>query len=85
VLTTKIYTPVLPLMMAEGMQRPGGSGGIVTNAAGDVIGMSCFADESNAYAFAFDTGAQEQFWTALKGSTFADVFADLPLEAAARD
>jgi hypothetical protein len=85
VLTTKIYTPVLPLLMAEGLQRPGGSGGIVTNVAGDVVGMSCFADKANAYAFAFDTGAQQQFWTALKGSTFADVFADLPLEAAARD
>ncbi len=85
VLKTKIYSSSLPLLMAEGLQRPGGSGGIVTNAAGAVIGMSCFADKANAYAFAFDAGAQEQFWGQLKSSQFKDVFVDLPVEAAARN
>jgi hypothetical protein len=47
--------------------------------------MSCFADQANAYAFAFDAGAQAQFWGQLKDSQFADVFAGMPIEAAARN
>ncbi len=73
VLTARLYTPRLPMVMADGLQRPGGSGGMVTNANGEVIGMSCFADRGTAYAFWLNTEAQRAFWDQLRGSTFTDV------------
>jgi Trypsin-like peptidase domain len=85
VLTAKVYTPLFPMLMASGLQRPGGSGGMVTNAQGDVIGMSCFADASNAFAFWIDADAQQQFWTQLKAADYSDVLAELPVESAARE
>jgi hypothetical protein len=85
VLVAKVFTPLFPMLMATGLQRPGGSGGMVTNAAGEVIGMSCFADTSNAFAFWADIDAQQQFWAQLKASDFSDVLAELPVESAARE
>lgn len=84
VLTVEALGRSLPLLMARGLQRPGGSGGIVTTADGDVAGISCFADETNAYAFNFDASAQEKLWESLRNATFTDVFA-VSQEAAARE
>lgn len=84
VLVTRLLTPLLPMLMADGLQSSGGSGGIVTDASGAVVGMSCFADTGKAFAFSFDTEAQKRFWEDLKGSEFTDVFASAdPVEAAA--
>jgi hypothetical protein len=85
VLVARLLTPLLPMLMAEGLQTRGGSGGIVTDASGAVIGMSCFADTGKAFAFSFDKDAQAKFWDELRNADFTDVLADLPVESAARD
>lgn len=85
VLVAKLLTPVLPMLMAEGLQSPGGSGGIVTDADGAVAGMSCFSDTGKAFAFSFDTEAQRRFWEELRAADFTDVLADIPAESAARE
>ena len=76
VLVAKLLTPLLPMLMAEGLQSSGGSGGIVTDARGAVVGMSCFADTGKAFAFSFDRDAQQRFWDELRSADFTDVFAD---------
>jgi hypothetical protein len=85
VLVARLLTPLLPMLMAEGLQTRGGSGGIVTDASGAVVGMSCFADTGKAFAFSFDKDAQARFWNELRGADFTDVLAELPAESAARD
>ena len=85
VLVARLLTPLLPMLMAEGLQTRGGSGGIVTDASGAVVGMSCFADTGKAFAFSFDKDAQVRFWSELRNADFTDVLADLPAESAARD
>lgn len=76
VLTARLYSSRLPMVMADGLQRPGGSGGMVTNADGEVIGMSCFADRGMAYAFWLDTEAQRNFWQTLRSNEYADVLGE---------
>lgn len=85
VLVARLLTPLLPMLMAEGLQSRGGSGGIVTDAGGAVVGMSCFADTGKAFAFSFDKDAQAKFWNELRSADFTDVLADIPAESAARD
>ena len=74
-LTTRVVSPAMPMLMAEGLQSSGGSGALVTDADGRVVGMSCFADTGKAFAFSFDAEAQQRFWNQLAGSPFADIFA----------